>query len=131
METEMIGKNGLPLLRRVVIEAVSPEVQGGRFPIKRTIGERVEVSADIYADGHDILQAVLKHRPQNRPEWEEAPMQLQNNDRWQGDFMVPLQGIHLYTLEAWIDPFQSWHRDFFKKIEAGQDVSVDLLVGLQ
>ena len=105
----------LSLVQRVVIENVRPEIQGGRFPIKRTIGEHVEVTADIYADGHDILRAVLLHRPVSRRDWEEVPMQPLVNDRWQAKFIVSAEGIHLYTLKAWLDPFQSWSRDFSKK----------------
>ena len=118
-------------VRRVVIENVRPEIQGGRFPIKRTIGEHVEVTADIYADGHDILHAVLLHRPGSQRNWEEVPMQPLVNDRWRAKFIVGAEGIHLYTLKAWVDPFQSWRRDFSKKLEAGQDISVDLLTGVQ
>jgi starch synthase (maltosyl-transferring) len=134
MEVHELDKDGhdkLTLVQRVVIENVGPEIQGGRFPIKRTIGEDVEVTADIYADGHDILGAVLLHRPASQRGWEEVPMQPLVNDRWQAKFIVSGEGLHLYTLKAWLDPFQSWSRDFSKKLEAGQDVSVDLLTGVQ
>jgi starch synthase (maltosyl-transferring) len=117
--------------RRVVIENVQPEVDCGRFPIKRTVGERVVVTADIFADGHDLLYAVLRHRPEARPDWEEVPMSPLPNDRWQGEFSVPSQGRHVYTLQAWTDRFQSWSRDLAKKFEAAQDISVDILAGLQ
>ncbi len=116
---------------RVVIENVTPEIQGGRFPIKRTIGEHVEVTADTYADGHDILHAVLLHRPGSQRNWEEVPMQPLVNDSWRAEFIVGAEGLHLYTLKAWVDPFQSWRRDFSKKLEAGQDISVDLLTGVE
>ena len=121
----------LTFVRRVVIENVRPEIQSGRFPIKRTIGEQVEVTADVYADGHDILHAILLHRLVSQQHWEEISMQPLMNDRWQANFIVPVEGKHLYTLQAWVDPFQSWSRDFSKKLEAGQDISVDLLTGVQ
>lgn len=121
----------LTVARRVVIENVRPEIHGGRFPIKRTIGEPVEVTADVYADGHDILHAVLLHRPLSQRGWEEEPMQPLGNDRWQAKFIVSAEGIHLYTLRGWVDPFQSWSRDLSKKLEAGQDISGDLLTGVQ
>jgi starch synthase (maltosyl-transferring) len=117
--------------RRVVIENVQPQVDCGRFPIKRTIGDRVAVTADIFADGHDILHAVLRHRPADRLEWEEVPMEPLPNDQWQAEFGVSTEGRHLYTLQAWIDPFQSWSRDLAKKFEAAQDLSVDILTGVQ
>jgi starch synthase (maltosyl-transferring) len=116
---------------RVVIANVTPEIQGGRFPIKRTIGEHVEVTADTYADGHDILHAVLLHRPGSQRNWEEVPMQLLGNDSWRAEFIVGAEGLYLYTLKAWVDPFQTWRRDFSKKLEAGQDISVDLLTGVE
>lgn len=119
-----------PFLSRVVIENVHPEVDGGRFPIKRTIGEKVEVTADIFADGHDLLYAVLRHRPTEEKEWQEVAMQPLVNDRWQAEFVVEQQGIHLYTVQAWSDAFRSWQRDFLKKFDAGQDVAVDLLTGV-
>src|ERR1700687_28915 len=117
--------------RRVVIENVQPRVDCRRFPIKRTVGDRVSVSADIFADGHDILYSVLRHRPAAQPDWEEVPMEAQPNDRWQAEFTVPAQGRHLYTLQAWIDHFQSWSRDLGKKFAAAQDISVEILTGIQ
>src|SRR6266481_1791254 len=117
--------------RRVVIENAQPQVDCGRFPIKRAMGEHVSVSADIFADGHDILYAVLRHRPAAQPDWEEVPMEPRPNDRWQAEFTVPAQGRHLYTLQAWIDHFQSWSRDLEKKFAAAQDISVDILTGVQ
>ena len=130
-ELDNDGNDEFSFVQRVVIENVRPEIQGGRFPIKRTIGEHVEVTADIYADGHDILRAVLLHRPVSQRDWEEVPMQPLVNDRWQATFIVSGEGINLYTLKAWLDPFPSWSRDFSKKLKAGQDISVDLLTGVQ
>jgi len=117
--------------RRVVIESVRPEVDCGRFPIKRTVGELVEVTADIFADGHDLLYAVLRHRSASRPDWQEVPMEPGENDRWQAVFRVEAEGRHLYTLQAWTDRFLSWSRDIVKKFDAAQDLSVDILVGAQ
>jgi starch synthase (maltosyl-transferring) len=117
--------------RRVAIENVKPQVDCGRFPIKRTIGDRVSVTADIFADGHDVLHAVLRHRPASETKWQEVPMEPQPNDRWQGEFTVPVQGRHLYTLQAWTDRFQSWSRDLEKKFEAAQDIAVEILAGVQ
>ena len=117
--------------RRVVIENVQPQLDCGRFPVKRIVGDRVQVTADIFTDGHDILHAVLRHKPAAHPDWEEIPMEPQSNDLWQGEFTVTTEGRHLYTLQAWTDRFQSWSRDLAKKFEAAQDISVDILVGVQ
>ena len=120
----------LPLLRRVVIENVQPEIEAGRFPIKRVTGERVEVTADIHADGHDVLFAVLQYRSPSGTDWQEVAMQPLVNDRWKAEFGVSEQGRYFYTVCAWVDPFKSWRRDLRKKINAGQDVGLDLLVGV-
>ena len=80
----------------MVIENVAPEIDGGRFAIKRTIGERVMVEADIFADGHDLLAAVLKFRAAENSEWSETPMELLSNDRWRGEFTVTKFGNYFY-----------------------------------
>lgn len=114
---------------RVVIEGVKPEIDGGRFPIKRTVGEQVTVEADIFADGHDSLACAVKYHEEKNGEWIEVPMEPLVNDRWRGEFTVNNLGCYLYTLEAWVDPFKSWREDLAKKVDAGQDVSSELLVG--
>ncbi len=117
-------------LSRVIIEGVAPEVDCGRFPIKRTVGEEVVVSADIFADGHDAIVAVLKHKPATAMQWDEVPMTLLSNDRWTGRFTVQKQGWHEYTIEARVDRYLSWHKELIKKHEAGQqDLSSELLEG--
>ena len=114
---------------RVVIEAVKPEIDGGRFPIKRIIGDTVVVEADIFADGHDFLSATLLYRKESDPNWIEVPMEFLVNDRWRGSFIVTKLGRYRYTLIAWVDRFKSWRQNLAKKLEAKQDVSVDLLEG--
>jgi len=116
---------------RTVIEGVVPEVDCGRFPIKRTLGERVVVEADIFTDGHEALSAVLLHRKEEAAEWSEAAMEPLPNDRWRGSFEVQQLGQYRYTLLAWLDRFKAWRRDLTKRIEAGQDVSIDLMVGAE
>jgi starch synthase (maltosyl-transferring) len=116
-------------LRRVIIEGVKPEVDGGRFPIKRIVGERVMVEADIFADGHSMLSAVVCYRPARARAWHESAMQLIENDRWRGQFRVETLEPFVYTFQAWVDEFQTWNRDFIKKFDAGQEISLDLLAG--
>ena len=117
------------LLQRVVIEGVRPEVDGGRFPVKRTPGEPVIVTADVHADGHDVLAAVLRFRRTGDPEWSEAPMEPLGNDRWTARFEIEVIGRYEYTLEAWIDRFATWRSELSKKFGAGQDVTAELLEG--
>ncbi len=115
--------------QRVVIENVSPEIDGGRFPMKRTVGQTVRVEADIHTDGHDLITALLMHRESDSLTWSETPMIPMVNDRWTGAFRVASVGRTVYTLNAWIARVRTWQRDLAKKIEAGQEISVDLLVG--
>ncbi len=116
---------------RVVIEGVRPEIDAGRFPIKRTVGEEVTVSADIFAEGHDMLASVVKHRAAGSDRWSEVAMLAKGNDRWSATFRVPAIGRHEYTVEAWIDRFGTWLRDLSKKVDAGQDVASELLEGAE
>jgi starch synthase (maltosyl-transferring) len=117
------------LQRRVVVERVRPQVDAGRFPIKRVPGERVTVSADIFADGHEALAAALLYRKAGEEAWRDVPMAPTTNDRWQATFSVESIGRYEYTVEGWVDRFASWQRDLVKKAEAGQDVESDLLEG--
>jgi starch synthase (maltosyl-transferring) len=115
--------------RRVQIEGVSPEINGGRFPIKRTVGETVRVEVDMFSDGHDAIAGVILYRPETAQQWAEAPLTPIVNDRWQGEFTVTQMGTYVYSIMAWVDHFQTWRRDMGKKLKAGQDVSVDWLIG--
>jgi starch synthase (maltosyl-transferring) len=116
---------------RVIIEGVEPEIDGGRFPAKRTVGEEVVVGADIFADGHDSLAAVVRYRHASTSSWSEAPMTPLVNDRWTGSFRVTQMGRYEFTLEAWVDRFASWCKELSKKAGAGQDVASELLEGAE
>jgi starch synthase (maltosyl-transferring) len=128
--TTVIGQS-VRALRRVVIEHVEPEVDGGRFPIKRTVGEQVRVRADIYADGHDLLAAMLLYRAVGEGAWAEVPMRVVNNDRWEASFRVETLGRFAYTIVAWVDAFQTWSADLRKRADAGQEIAVDVLIGAE
>ena len=119
-------------LRRVVIERVSPEVDGGRFAAKRTVGDVVRVTADIFADGHEQIGAVLRYRAaEGKGDWREEEMKLVENDWWEGQFRVDLLGRYVFTLAGWVDEFKTWATDFGKRVTAGQDVSVAVRLGLE
>jgi len=113
----------------VAIEAVTPEIDGGRFPAKRTAGEKVSVEADIFADGHDSLAAVVRYRHGSSSDWTEVSMTPLPNDRWRGEFTVTELGLYVYTIEAWVDEFETWRRRLAKRVEAGQDPAVELEAG--
>jgi starch synthase (maltosyl-transferring) len=117
--------------RRVVIERVSPEIGCGRFPIKRVVGETVAVEADVFADGHDQVACELLYLREGEKEWQSSPMTALGNDRWRGEFPVPNAGRYEYTIEGWVDHFQTWRNGLSKRVAAGQDVHVDLLIGAE
>ncbi|MFI5168656.1 MAG: alpha-1,4-glucan--maltose-1-phosphate maltosyltransferase, partial [Thermoanaerobaculales bacterium] len=114
--------------RRVVIEGVTPEIDAGGFPAKRSVGERVTVEADVFADGHDALACVLRWRHESSQHWNDVPMVPLVNDRWRGEFMVGELGRYLYTVQGWVDAFETWSRQFAKRVEAGQDITQELEV---
>lgn len=114
---------------RVVIEGVAPEIDGGRFPIKRTRGEPVTVEADVFVDGHEIICCALLFRREQDKKWQEALMQSLGNDRWRGAFVAAEMGRYLYTLAAWVDRFKSWRRDLQKRADVGEHTELDLLSG--
>jgi starch synthase (maltosyl-transferring) len=124
----MSGEEGR---KRVVIEAVTPEIDCGRFPIKRVRGERVIVEADAFTDGHDLLRCVLSYRRGETGSWTEVPMAALGNDRWRGEFAVSDLGVYQYTVTASVDRFMTWRRDLVKKVEAQQDVTLERLVGAE
>ncbi len=116
---------------RVIIERVTPEVDGGRFPAKRSLGEMVSVEADIFCDGQDVLSARLLYRPSKEGEWADIPMTHFDNDRWRGEFRPTMLESYTFTIEAWVDRFLTWQRDLKKKVDAKLDVSVELLMGAE
>lgn len=116
---------------RVIIEGLKPEIDGGHFPIKRVIGESVVVEADIFADGYDVISALLLYRKENDPEWAETPMEPLVNDRWRGSFVVAELGRYRYTVLAWVDQFKSWQQDLANKFQADQGISIELVIGAQ
>jgi starch synthase (maltosyl-transferring) len=124
-----VNSNPPKAILRVVIENVRPAIDGGRFPITRTPGELVTVSADIFSDGHDVVDATLEYRRDGARDWQYVPMQPITNDRWEGEFRAGEVGNYFYTLRAWVDGFKTWSRDLAKKADAGQDLSLDLMTG--
>ena len=114
----------------MVIEHVQPEINQGQFPIKRIIGEKVTVTADIFADGHDQIKANLLFRQKNEQKWQKSAMTFLVNDFWQGKFTVSELVPYEYTLEAWVDPLATWWMDIQKKITTHDNIIIDLKSGL-
>ena len=102
---------------RVVIEGVKPEVDGGRFPAKRVVGDRVTVEADALPDGHDVIVCRLLYRHEADADWSEAAMLPLGNDRWRGEFTAARIGRYRYTVTGWIDHFLSWQSEFARRVD--------------
>jgi starch synthase (maltosyl-transferring) len=115
--------------RRIYIEDIYPLVDGGRFAVKRTVGEPIDIWADIFRDGHAVLAAELLWRAESAGKWSRVPMRLVDNDRWTGTFVPPAVGRFVYAIEAWTDVFGTWRRDFLAKRKAGLQVEVELAEG--
>src|SRR4051812_38500617 len=118
---------------RVVVEPVSPVVDGGRFPAKAALGEPVAVRADVFADGHDAINVGLRWRTTNaagkRGKWCEERMFPEGNDRWCATFLPVELGLVEYEVFGWSDRPSTWQHGLLKKVEAEVDVSVELLEG--
>jgi starch synthase (maltosyl-transferring) len=114
---------------RIQIEAVYPELDGGRYPVKREVGDTLAVWADIVREGHDLLAAAVRYRTKGGTAWREAPMYHVDNDRWTGAFRLDENARYVFTIEAWTDRFASWRRDLDARARAGQDVTAELREG--
>jgi len=115
---------------RIVISNVNPQVEEGRFAIKRMIGDAVVVSADIFTDGYSAVAASLLFS-HNKQEWKEVPLQATDNDRWIGQFLVETLGECFFVLHAWIDHFTTWQQDLIKKYNAGINIKTEIEIGIK
>ncbi len=123
------GPEAIGTRRSIVIERIEPELDGGRYPVKRIVGDRLLVTADIFADGHDLLDAALLLRAEDDDAWTEAPMRPIDNDRWSGHVELTRNAWHRYAVEAWRDAFGSWLHGLHKKVEASVPVPTEIEEG--
>ena len=114
----------------IVIEDVTPSVDGGRYPAKRIAGEPCVVEADIFRDGHQVLRAAVKWRRKRDEVFDESPMRALDNDRWRGDFCPADNARYVFTIEAWTDLFATWLADFTRKVKAARPVASDVSEGI-
>ena len=118
--------------RPILIEHVRPAVDGGRFPVKREVGDRLEISADILKEGHDLLAAVIRYRAAGDADWREAPLEAAENDAWSGGFPLTANTRYSYTIEAWTDAFGSWVQEMKRRTAAGQsDLASEIAEGAE
>ena len=117
--------------QRIIIQNVYPELDCGRFPVKREVGDIFDVWADVFKDGHDKLGVMLKYRRRDDTAWQETPMRLAEPglDRWHGSVRLEENTRYVYTIEAWSDAYESWLDELHKKLGAGQSVTLELAEG--
>ncbi len=116
-------------LQTIVIENVEPELDGGRYPIKRIVGETFEVTADIFKEGHDTIVGILRYKIHNNKHWQETPMHHVDNDRWAASFLLAENARYLYSIGAYIKTFETWRIELGKKNGVIADLSSELLEG--
>lgn len=114
---------------RVIIENVQPQVEGGLYPAKRTISERIDISAHIFTDGHDHIRAEVLYKAFDEKTWTVLELHNQGNDEWSASFYPTKKGVYTFTVQAWIDHFETWYDGFIKKANAKVEVQVELLEG--
>ena len=117
------------ILQTLIIEHVEPELDGGRYPVKRIVGEHLDVTADIFKEGHDIIGAILQYKMPGQKEWSEVPMQHVDNDRWSGSFLLSENTRYLYSVGAYVQTFLTWRMELTKKHGVLPDLSSELLEG--
>ena len=116
---------------RVIIEDVSPQINGGLFPVKRVIDEMVNIKATVICDGHDVILAGVLYKHKSQKKWTEVRMNPGNDDEWTGAFNVSKQGETEFYIEGWVDYALNWQQGIIKKINDGQHVKPELLEGAE
>ena len=116
---------------RIIIENVQPQLDGGAFFIKRIVGEKVVVTANVFADGHDVVATCVKFKHEKDKKWQEVRMTETGNDEWTATFKVEKQGHYSYFVEAWVDYALNWQHGTERKIQDNQHVKSELLEGAE
>jgi starch synthase (maltosyl-transferring) len=116
---------------RIIIENVSPQLDGGAYAIKRIVGQKITVTADVFSDGHDIVECCVKFKHEKDKKWQEVRMQSTENDAWKTDFKVEKQGCYSYFVEGWVDHALNWQHGTERKIHDNQYVKSELLEGAE
>src|SRR5438874_11494663 len=115
---------------RIQIQEVAPQIDCGRYPVKRTVGERVEVTARVFRDAHETLGAAIRHRSPGSTGWTETQLEPRGNDFWSGSFEIDRPGLWSFRIEAWVDRVASFQEELRRKVAAGQkDLAGELSEG--
>ncbi|MEO8856329.1 MAG: alpha-1,4-glucan--maltose-1-phosphate maltosyltransferase [Burkholderiaceae bacterium] len=115
---------------RAVVDAVLPSVDDGRFAAKAVVGQPFEVTAHVFADGHDQLRVRLCWGTEDATVLDEVEMLLLGNDEWTASFTPTVPGRCRYTVIAWVDHFRSWRAELRRRVDP-QDVVLAGLAGVQ
>ena len=116
---------------RIVIENVLPQLDGGSHFIKRIVGQQVTVTADVFSDGHDVIECSVKYKHESEKKWHEVRMHSINEDEWSASFKVDKQGFYSYCVEGWVDYALNWQHGTERKIQDNQYVKSELLEGAE
>ncbi len=116
---------------RIVIENVLPQIDGGVYFIKRIVGQTITVTADVFSDGHDVVESCVKFKHESDEKWQEVRMNPRENDEWFADFKVEKQGLYTYFIEGWVDYALNWQHGTERKIQDNQHVNSELLEGAE
>jgi starch synthase (maltosyl-transferring) len=116
---------------RIVIENVMPQIDGGVYFIKRIVDQNVKVTADVFSDGHDVVECCIKFKHENDKNWQEVRMIPKENDQWFADFKVDKLGLYTYFVEGWVDYALNWQHGTERKIQDNQHVNSELLEGAE
>ena len=116
---------------RIVIENLSPQIDCGSYFIKRIVGQTINVAADVFSDGHDIIECCVKFKHESDKNWQEARMVPRDNEQWTATFKVEKQGFYSYLVEGWVDYALNWQHGTERKIKDNQYVKSELLEGAE
>jgi starch synthase (maltosyl-transferring) len=116
--------------QRVIISNISPVVENGKYTAKAVVNEDFMISADIFGDGHDEVNASLLIKHKKDRSWKELPLTLIGNDHWELPFRTEQEGIYQFYIKGWIDHFTTWKKGFEKKFSAGQSIETELQIGI-
>ncbi|CAA9574483.1 MAG: GH13_3 / GH13 / GH13_38 [uncultured Thermomicrobiales bacterium] len=130
LDTAAGGRTAPENAARVIIAEVRPHLGGGRHAIKRVVGERLRVSADILKEGHDTLAAEVRHRALPAGAWRHTPLAFSyEDDEWSAEIPLGPVGLTEYTVAAWTERYASWAEELRRKVGAGVSVASEILEG--
>ncbi|MFE2030144.1 alpha-1,4-glucan--maltose-1-phosphate maltosyltransferase [Streptomyces hygroscopicus] len=119
------------MIGRIPILDIRPLIDCGRRPAKAVVDETFEVSATVFGEGHDAVNAnVVLRDPSGRSgPWTPMRELAPGTDRWGAEVTPGAPGRWSYTVEAWSDPIATWRHHARIKVPAGIDTDLVLEEG--